>query len=76
MKTYQEIKYHIEVEHEPGTFKNDMDFLTFDSKAAYKKFQDLKEKYSSNKVTITKIKETKAYGNISESDLEQIITSL
>jgi hypothetical protein len=67
--------YQIEVEHEPGTFDDDMDFLTAAPKDAYERLQYLKEKYSGHKITITKVKETKTHEPISENDLEKIAKS-
>ena len=55
MEPYREIRYNIEVEHEPGTYVTDMDFLTSDAEGAYERLQYLKEKYGKNKINITKI---------------------
>ncbi|MBA7627201.1 hypothetical protein ES703_34663 [subsurface metagenome] len=66
---YRKIRYHIEVEHEPGDFDNDMDHLTSDAKDGYEKLQYLKKKYFGKKIQITKITETKTYKTISEKKL-------
>jgi len=66
---YREISYHIEIEHEPGDFDNDMDYLTSNAKDAYERLQYLKEKYFGSKIQITEIIETKTFKPISEKDL-------
>ena len=69
---YTQIRYHLEVEHEPGTFDDDMDSLTQDPKDAYQMLQSLKAKYKDHKIKITKITETKTYQPLPEGDLEKL----
>jgi len=64
-----EIRYHLEVKHEPGDFDDDMDYLTSNPRDAYERLQHLKEKYFDSKIQITKIIETKTVKSISEKDL-------
>ena len=66
---HREIRYHIEVEHDPGDFHNDMDYLTSNVRDAYERLLHLKEKYFGSKIKIKKIIETKTYRPISEKDL-------
>lgn len=73
MKEYKEKIYHIEVDHESGTFRSDMDFLTQNPKDAYEQLQVLKEKYPGHEIKIEKITQTKSYLPLSQSQLEKII---
>ena len=73
MKTYEEIRYHIEVEHKPGTFESDMDSLTSDAKNAYERLQALKGKYPGCKISVTQIVERRDCQPVSENDLEKIV---
>jgi len=75
LEKYEEIGYHLEVDHEPGTFDDDMDFLTKSAQDAYERLQFLKEKYKDKRINITEIKEITLYRSLLESDLEKIVKS-
>ncbi len=45
----REVKYHLEVEHTPGTFESDMNFLTTSQKDAYERIGHLRLKYPGKK---------------------------
>jgi len=72
MKTFKRIRYNIEVNHEPGTYNNDMDFMASDIQSAYKQLQVLKLKYPGHEIKIERITETKTYESLLEKDLEEI----
>ncbi|UZE94047.1 MAG: hypothetical protein IB618_00525 [Candidatus Pacearchaeota archaeon] len=76
MEKYKEIKYHIEVEHEPGTFDDDMDLLLQNPTEAYQQLQIIKQKYKGHKIMITKITKTTNYSPLTESDLEKLAQNL
>ena len=74
MERYEETSYHIEVSHEPGTFKSsDMDYLTSDPKDAHKLYLFLREKYKEHEITITEIITIKTHEKISENKLESSV---
>lgn len=75
MKFHREFSYHIEVEHKPGNYDTDMDFLTKNPEDAYERLQYLKEKYNGRRINLTKITETIVSQELSESELEGIITN-
>lgn len=75
MEKYEEIRYHIEVDHEPGTFDNDMDFLSKNPKETYERLKFLKKEYKGHKITITKITETTTHEPLPESALEKLAKS-
>lgn len=72
-KEYTTITYHIEVSHNTGNFKSEMDLLTPDLKVVSEQLKYLKDKYKSHEIKITQITETKSYQPLPESQLEQII---
>ena len=72
MRKIKEVSYHIQVEHEPGTYRSDMDFLNIDDpKGAYEHYLSVKEKYSDKEITITKITLIESKEEIDESQLEK-----
>ncbi len=75
MEFYRKYSYHLEVEHKPGKYDDDMDFLTSDSGRAHERLQYLKEKYGKDKIKLTKITETTISQQLSESELEEIISN-
>lgn len=72
MERYLKTEYDIEVDHESGTFQQDMDFLSSNPKVVYEHLQRIKEKYKGHKITITKITTTEEREEISENVLELV----
>ncbi|HLD37070.1 MAG TPA: hypothetical protein VJA86_00590 [Candidatus Nanoarchaeia archaeon] len=72
MKKFANTKYHIEVEHAPGAFTNDMDFLSHDAKSAYEHYETVKKKYQSQNIAMTEIIETREEKPLSLRRLEKI----
>ena len=75
MKFYRKFSYHLEVEHKPGNFDSEMDFLTSDPEDAHERLQYLKGKYAKDKIRLTKITETTIINELFESELEEIISN-
>ena len=72
MKKFTNIKYHIEVEHAPNAFTNDMDLLSHDAKSAYEHYTEVREKYQNQKIIMTEIIETREEKPLSFKRLEKI----
>ena len=68
----RKISYHIEVDHKPGSFESEMDFLTSDVENAYERLQYLKGKYQGREMKVTKITETVHSRQITEGELEKL----